>query len=240
MQSFSNSLNAASPIELLRQGETWLELWKHSKDRDQALLPAIYCLLSALELYLKAYVVLKDNSFSDTDKLRKELGHNFNSLFAQINRLADSKFAQHVKTQCEKYKLFDNLRMDTLKYPESGRMWSMNNDLVAGNHSLGPIFEKIQSEVNDGQEVWLQKRWPKHIQKGLVFQIDYEGEPTKITSTEEQTLLNSCPKCLPIGVIVNEHYSFPWHVKSIPARACGICHNWFMPDGSRHKAQSEQ
>jgi hypothetical protein len=155
MQSLKTGLQSTPPIQLLHQGEIWLDLWEHAKQSEYSLLPAVYCLFSALELYLKAYIVLKENSFSDTNRLRDTLGHNFNSLYAEFKKHAAAKFSAQLKTQLLKYKMLD-FAIDTLKYPESGRIWSIDYGLDKGDHTFGPIIEAISATVTEEPDTWIK------------------------------------------------------------------------------------
>ncbi len=73
MKSFGGG--KITPLQLLREGKVWLEIWENTSKKTTSLLPATYCLFTALELYLKAYLVLENSEYADVKKLKK-LGHN--------------------------------------------------------------------------------------------------------------------------------------------------------------------
>ena len=219
-----------SPMQLLRQGRVWLGLYDYAvKDRDViAALPAIYCLFSALELYLKAYIVLIDTDYADTTKLRK-LEHNFSKLYEQIQRLAPPKLAVLIKKQLHHYKLM-GLKLDTLKYPENQNIWSIDHGLVEGKQTLKVIFDTIEAEIAEQEDAWINTVYPREIHIGFMFQTDFQGDPLTLSKDEKHKLANTCSNCLPQGVIVTQEYNFPWQREPQPPKTCLICGEWFIPD----------
>ena len=52
-----------TPLQLLNEGKSWLLIWENTPKETVSLLPATYCLFTALELYMKAYLVYKNAGY---------------------------------------------------------------------------------------------------------------------------------------------------------------------------------
>ena len=217
-----------SPVQLLREGDAWLELWDHARARHSTPFPAFYCLFTALEFYLKAYIVRKDKSYASTDRL-KSLGHNFNEMYRVFKDLSDDgNFSDQLLNELKKYHLL-GLKLDVLKYPQIRAMWMVDRDLSKGIHSLSYLFDNIRQTVLQDPTEWLLEKYPKKLKTTLVFQIDYPGDIKALSDDEIKTLMSLCTKCLPVGVIVSEGYNFPWSEDLLPVRKCPECKNAFLP-----------
>lgn len=228
-----NNLNKTTPLQLLREGKTWLSIWESK--RDENLFIALYCLLTALEFYLKAYLVFKDSAYKDTQKL-KGLGHNFNTIFEKIIAVKSNKFTNEIKSQLSKYDLWA-IEIDRLKYPEDRRMWMTERGLEKGDHTMGDIFKTIDDEITANIDTWLNKVYPKKIELGAMTQIDYEGDLEK---ADLKSLSDLCSNCLPLHIILFEHYNYPWDDELLPPRICVQCNNLFDPKEVRRNTTSEE
>lgn len=231
MDSYETGVGDTNPPSLLREGKNWLRLWEYASKDINSLLQATYCLFSALELYLKAYVVLKDNSYADINNLRK-LGHSFQKIYEAISKV-DVKLATQLNIQLKKYGLVNkNFKLDALKYPESGKLWSLDHGLDKGRHTLGPFLKKIEDEITKNSNNWFATTYPKKSRVSALLAVGYKGNPKKINLRK---LSNTCSACLPFGVTVIENYNFPWRDDRIPWKTCLQCKNWFDPNGVRHR-----
>lgn len=217
-----------TPRDLLIYGKTWLNMWENNPTKTQDLFTALYCLFSALEFYLKAYLVLKSSSYANIGELKK-IGHNFNKVYEKLVASGTNDLIKVIGKEIKKYNLED-LKLDTLKYPENGQMWHIDRELSKGIHTLGNIFKKIEQEILDTSDEWLITTYPKKTRLSAVTQIEYEGNPEDIDLKE---LSNLCSKCLPPHVRIFEDYSYPWSDEQIPYRDCVICKELFDPKGMR-------
>jgi len=222
-----NNLNTTTPLDLLNVGKTWLSIWESKKDEN--LFIAIYCLFTAFEFYLKAYLVFKNNVYKDTRKLKLDIGHNFGNLFEKIIVSEKNKFTDEIKTQINKYEL-RTINMDRLKYPEDGKMWSLERGFEKGEHTLENIFKTIDNEITVNSDKWLNDTYPKQIELSATIQIGFEGKPEEI---DLKSLSNLCSKCFPANIILFENYNYPWRKDTIPPRICAKCSNLFDPNGMR-------
>ena len=223
-----NNLKATNPLQLLNEGRDWLSIYESKKDNN--IFIAIYCLFTAFEFYLKAYLVLKDSTYKDTDKL-KSIRHNFGDLFEKIVILEKNKFTNEINFQIDKYSL-RNISLDRLKYPEDAKMWSVERGLEKGEHTLKNIFKDIDIEITAKSDIWLNSTYPKSIQIIATIQIGFEGNPEQI---DLKSLSNVCSNCLPYSIIISENYNFPWGDETIPSRICERCDDLFNPTSMRQK-----
>jgi hypothetical protein len=228
MKSFGD-LKKTTPLALLHEGTVWLSIWENTSKEAPSLLPATYCLFTALELYMKAYLVLKNNKYADTTKLKKELRHNFGTIYEKIVALEENNLTREINTQINKYEL-RNINLDGLKYPQSGRVWTLDRGLEQGQHTLKEIFQKIDSEITANFDQWLKTTYPKKTEISAMVQIGYSGNPKKINL---ETLSNTCSECLPANIIVLESYNYPWNQELILIRICRLCKKIFDPNGTR-------
>jgi len=222
-----NNLNTTTPLDLLNVGKTWLSIWESKKDEN--LFIAIYCLFTAFEFYLKAYLVFKNNVYKDTRKLKLDIGHNFGNLFEKIIISKKNKFTDEIKTQINKYEL-RTINMDRLKYPEDGKMWSLERGFEKGEHTLENIFKTIDNEITINSDQWLIRTYPKKTEVSAITYIGYKG---KLKEIDLGKLSNTCSDCLPPKITVFEEYNYPWHKELIPPRTCMLCKNLFDPKGMR-------
>jgi len=233
--SYNNSMDSyggiknTDPFSLLREGKNWLKLWGYANKDVSSLLQATYCLFSALELYLKAYIVLKDNSYANINKLRG-LDHNFQKLYESIRKV-DTKLAIQLNTQLKKYEL-RNFKLDALKYPENGKVWSLNHGLDKGGHTLDSLLKKIDTDITKNADNWFENKYPKKPKVSALVAVDYKDDPSKINLKK---LSNTCSTCLPSGITILESYGFPWGDDRVPQRVCLKCKNWFDPNGMRRQ-----
>lgn len=229
-----NNLTTTNPSQLLEEGKTWLSMWELKKDEN--LFIASYCLFTALEFYLKAYLVLKDNTYRDTKKLRDDIGHKFGKLFDKIAALGKNKFTQKINTQINKYEL-RTISLDRLKYPEDRKMWLIERGFEKGEHTLGDILSAIDREVEENLDKWLNDTYPKHTEYSAMTLIGFKG---KIEELGLKALSDLCSKCFPSHIILFEKYNFPWDKDVIPPRTCTKCARLFNPNGMRQKHDSEE
>lgn len=213
-------------MSLLRQGQAWLDIYNYTvKERDIAKLePGIYCLFSALEMYIKGYIVLKNSDYSDLDKLKK-LGHKFSVMYERLAEVAPSEFKQQVKTQLDHYKLM-TLDINRLKYPEVRGMWSVDNGLEKGVHTFGAIFAFIEKEIIEGMESWMNTAYPKTSHIGVLL----HGREQAISYEQAKGWLALCPSCRPEHVSVSLQVSWPWCLEDEPYQSCSKCKKYYQAD----------
>ncbi len=223
-----NSFKKTNPSQLLREGKTWLSVWENTKDKSESFLPIIYCLFTALEFYMKAYLVLKDSEYSDTSKL-KDLGHNFGNIYDKIIASERNNLTKEINSQINKYEL-RNIALDRLKYPDVGGMWLLSRGLEKKEHTLVNIFQEIDKEITSNFDDWLIATYPKETQIGAMTQIGYEGNLEEI---DLKTFSNTCSECLPANIIIFEDYNYPWGDELISDRNCVSCEKLFNPKGMR-------
>lgn len=224
-----NNLKTTNPQQLLEEGKVWLSIWELKKAEN--LFVAGYCLFTALEFYLKAYLVLKNNAYKDTEKLKLDIGHSFEKLFEKIVILGKNKFTEEINDQINKYEL-RIISIDRLKYPEDRKMWLIERGFEKGEHTLENIFNTIEKEITANFDKWLNKSYPKQIERTVMTQIDFKGDPEKI---DFDLLSGICSKCFPDDITLSEHYNFPWDKDPIPPRICTKCSELFNPKGMRRR-----
>lgn len=191
-----------TPSILVREGKTWLELHDYATKKRGAIMPGVYCLFSALELHLKAYIVLKDTSYANPDKLRR-LGHFFNRMYEAF---PEGELKQRLKIELDRYSLC-SLNIADLKYPQVRRAWHLDNGLLKGEHTLGSILTDIQGEIDSGMESWYEIVYPKEVLTSVALQGKWEEHPTK-GQIEEWLLL--CPGCRPDNILLSRQLNWPW------------------------------
>ena len=220
--------NVTTPVGLLEEGKVWLEIWRNIPKEVRYLCPATYCLLTALELHMKAYLVLKNNTYADIKKLKK-IGHSFKHIYQEIVASGKNKLTNEINTQIKKYELED-IALDKLKYPEDGRMWSLSRGFEKGEHTLDIIFQDIDREITTNFDKWLNTTYPKRIEISATIQMGYKGNPKKVNL---KSLSNTCSECLPANIFIFENYSYPWRNDQVPFRVCKRCKKHFNPNGMR-------
>ena len=221
-----NNLETTTPLQLLEVGKTWLSMWESKKDEN--IFIAIYCLFTAFEFYLKAYLVFKNNIYADTKKL-KSIGHNFGTLFEKIVILEKNKVTEEIKKQIDKYEL-RTINMDRLKYPEDGQMWSIERGFEKGEHTIENIFKTIDSEITANADKWLSNTYPKKTRVSVITYLGYKG---KIKEIDLKKLAHTCTNCLPPKITISEDYDYHWRDELIPLRTCILCKSLFSPKGLR-------
>lgn len=217
-----------TPLQLLNEGKSWYSIWENTPLETVSLLPATYCLFTALELHMKAYLVFKNSNYTDIEKLKK-LQHNFSHIFQEIASTGHSSLTTEINTQIKRYELQD-MSLDKLKYPESGRIWLFHRGLEKKNHYLTSILKSIDNEITTNHNQWLINTYPKTIRLGVMLQIDYKGNPDDVDLLK---LSNICSECLPKEMFLHAGYNYPWEKELIPMRTCAVCQNWFDPNGVR-------
>jgi len=218
-----------TPIQLLNEGKNWLKMWESASVEASTLLPATYCLFTALELYMKAYLIFKNSEYADVEKLKNKLGHRFKNIYEKIVASGGNSLTDEIGLQIKKYELED-IQLDRLKYPENGCVWSLNRGLEKGEHTLSNIFKTIDVEITNGFDQWLISTYPKQTEVSAMIQIGYEGNPEEI---DLMALSNICSKCLPPNLIIFEYYDYYWKEEKIPPRICSLCNDLFDPNGMR-------
>jgi hypothetical protein len=229
-----NNLTTTNPKQLLNEGKVWLSIWELK--RAENLFVACYCLFSALEFYLKAYLVLRNNVYKDTEKLKFDIGHDFGKLFEKIAMTGKDKFTKEINAQINKYEL-RTISLDRLKYPEDRKMWLIERGFEKGEHTLGNILSTIDREVTENFDKWLNDAYPKQIELSAMTQIGFEG---KLEETDLSALSGICSKCFPANIILFEKYNFPWDKDIVPPKICTKCGQLFNPNGMRQKHDSEE
>jgi HEPN domain-containing protein len=220
--------NKTTPMQLLHEGQVWLAIWENTPEEAKNLRPATYCLFTSLELYMKAYLVLRNSAYADTKKLKK-LGHNFKHIYQEIVKSKTNKLTREINTQINKYELRE-IALDQLKYPESGRVWLLDHGIEKKQHTLSDIFKDIENEISTNFDQWLNNTYPKQTEISVLTQIGYKGNPKKINL---KRLSNTCSECLPSKIIILENYNYPWSQNLIPLKTCIRCKKWFNPNGMR-------
>jgi hypothetical protein len=218
-----------TPVELLNEGKNWLKMWESASGEIKTLLPATYCLFTALELHMKAYLVLRNNEYSDVEKLKNDLKHKFKIIYEKLVASGTNSLINEIGIEIKKYELED-IKLDTLKYPENGQAWSLNHGIEKGEHTLVNIFKKIDSEITSNFDQWLITTYPKQTEVSAMVQIGYKGNPEDI---DLKKLSNTCSQCLPSDLIIFEDYNYYWRQERIPPRTCLLCKNLFDPNGMR-------
>lgn len=218
-----------TPLQLLHEGKMWLEIWENIPVKDKNLRPAIYCLFTALEFYMKAYLLLKNSKYANTEKLKK-IGHGFKRIYEEIVVMGKNKLTNKINTQIKKYELED-IALDKLKYPEIGRVWILDHGIEEKKHTLGDVFQCIDNEVSKNFDQWLIDTYPKKTHTVVFFHINYKGNSKNV---DLEALSNTCSECLPPNLIISEEYDYPWQEQMIyPQRNCASCNNLFDPNGLR-------
>jgi hypothetical protein len=208
------------PHALVRTGQAWLDMYEHvvlGQDTYK-LLPGIYCLFTGLEMYLKAYIVLKDVSYADPVKL-KSLGHKFDRMYEQITKIADHKLKLKIKKDLDHYKLRE-LDITDLKYPKSQRFWHIDTGLEKGNHIFGELFKSIEDEIIVGKDDWMGKVYPKTTHITVML----SSTPRQASQLQAQKWLAMCPRCRPSYVSsVVLQTSYPYDDQFQLPRECTKC-----------------
>lgn len=219
-----------TPIQLLNEGKVWLDIWNKTSIEINSLLPATYCLFTALELYMKAYLVFKNSEYAETEKLKNKCGHKFKTILDEITTASkNTDLLNEINIQIEKYGL-KNIALDKLKYPENGRAWILDHGLEKKEHTLHNIFKDINLEITKGSEQWIIETYPKKTKlSGMTF-LGYNG---KIEEINLEDLSNICSNCLPDKITIFEEYDYPWNKELIPNRTCKLCNRIFDPKGMR-------
>lgn len=228
MEIISNEYKTITPHMLVRHGKVWLGLYEHAiKDGDAAaIFPGIYCLFSAAEMYLKAYIVLKISDYSNPEKLQT-LGHNFNIMYEKLKPVASDSFARNVKNNLKRYHLFD-LDINNLKYTEMSQFWSIDYGLEKGQHTFADIFKTIENEVDSGMDDWLKAVFPRETQ--IVVALQEDTKVKDVSQAQAKKWLALCPACRPKGVLIRLHISYPWALEYQPPRSCTKCQSMYQPD----------
>jgi len=138
-----------NPLGMLNNAKIWNELYKqniNNRDLNRQMV-AIYCLLVSIEMHLKAYLIFLDNLFGE-ERYLKKLGHNFKSLYNNLEKRAPKDFSQKVKKLFTNYKLFIQ-DFSILRYPKEGDLFWVNKSLWNQNkHGFDEIFNFISEEIN--------------------------------------------------------------------------------------------
>ena len=216
-----------TPLSLMHEGRAWHSLYNYAiQDRDTVkLMPGIYSLFSALEMYLKAYIVLKNSDYSEPNNLKK-LGHNFNLMRERMIELAPAELREQIKKELDRYKL-TSLDINKLKYPEIRRFWHVDYGLEKGEHTLGQIFATIEHEVEAGMDDWMASVYPKTSHIGILL----HGESrSSVTREQAEEWLALCPPCRPEDVSVSLQLSYPWCLEDQPYQFCTKCNAPYRPD----------
>lgn len=215
------------PRSLLREGRAWLSLYEYSvKDHDIAkLTPGIYSLFSAFEMYLKAFIVLKNSDYAEPGKLKK-IGHNFNVMYGRVKELAPKQLCLDINNQLEKYKL-KTLDINKLKYPQMRRFWHVDYGLDRGEHTLHKIFDSIESMIENEMDAWIKQNYPKksHIQVLL-----HDETERSVSSQQAEKWLSLCHKCRPEYVSVAKRLNWPWCLEEQSYEFCTHCSMPYKPD----------
>jgi hypothetical protein len=231
MQIYSDNGTKITPYHLIKEGEVWSDLYQYAVSDGDAtkMATGLYCLLSSVEMYLKAYIVLKDTSFSDPDRLRNSLSHSFKRMYDEISRLGPKGFSDSVKKVLNRYNLMD-VNIANVKYPEDRRMIGIDYGLDKGNHEFEEIFKHIKSEVLDSKEKWMEDAYPKEssIVASLTTECEYKRED--ITRALLEKWLAMCPACRPAGVILHLRTSYPWGQELMRILTCSECGKVYTSD----------
>ncbi|MFZ2310690.1 MAG: hypothetical protein WAW11_04040 [Patescibacteria group bacterium] len=217
-----------TPLQLLNEGRTWLAIWNNASKEAETLLPATYCLFTAFEFHMKAYLIFKNSEYADIEKL-KGCGHRFGTIYEKIIFSEKNSLTDEINIRIEEYELKD-IKLDKLKYPENGVVWSLNCGLEKGEHALDNIFKEIDSEITSNFDQWLITTYPKQTEISVMIQSGYEGDPENI---DPEILSNTCSECLPRNLVISENYNYYWKEEQIPPRICLSCKNSFNPNGMR-------
>lgn len=136
-----------TPRILQGQAKGFLALYRsaiESEDYDEQH-AGIFCLFLSLELYLKAYLSLKDNRFSQEVEL-KRLGHNLNSILNEVSRFQPT-FLADLEKILVKYNLSNN-NYTELRYIKNNTGVIIHQDLLNGNHGFDEVFRSIDNEIS--------------------------------------------------------------------------------------------
>ena len=141
-----------TPVVILQMAKDWLKIYDSAT--GQRTIARFYCLFFTLELYLKAYLCLKNNKFC-TDKKIRELSHNFKEIFKELSKSnIDKCFLKKIEECLTSLNLF-NINYASLRFPLVGRMIEINSELYFGNNPFKSIFDCIDKEIG----IWDYDEW---------------------------------------------------------------------------------
>jgi len=209
------------PMSLITEGKGWLRMYEQgvvSKDNSQ-LIPAFYCLLTAFEFYLKAYICFKDMSFTHPDILKK-LRHNFSKMSIEISRLAPLDIKSEVNNIIETYNL-TKVDINNLKYPKEQRILIVGNEIKSGKHTMINLLEKMEAEVKGRYDEFLESVYPRETTVSALISIEYDGDD--INDLNLKYLVSLCHTCRPKGVMVYKSTNYPWNQDDHQLQVCIEC-----------------
>jgi hypothetical protein len=152
---------SVTPPLLLQTAHVWIELYESKrKSHDIATqLASIYCLLLALEMYLKAYLAFLNRRMANKEEMQK-LSHNLNSLYRTLIELGDKEVTSNLKPLLCKYDLFI-INFNEFRYPTAGRNMEIYKDLLE-SHGFDKIFNVIEKRVKKwrGASSWNKQFTP--------------------------------------------------------------------------------
>ena len=139
---------------LLENAKAWESLYKKNIKNNESLSNknvCIICLLFALELYLKSYLIFLNAKYKKDKKLKK-LGHNFKFIFEKINKNSQNKTTTNeIRKKLDEYNLRrENFNFVELRYPQldSESIYPyLSYEL--GENIFDNIFRRIEYEINN-------------------------------------------------------------------------------------------
>lgn len=152
-----------TPVLLQESAKSWIELYEYGiKGNIKLQIPAVCCLLFALEFYLKAYLSLKDKKFSKYSEL-KDLGHSMRKIFCEVEKLGPSEFVEKVRKLLNDYGLF-TIDPIELRYPLAGQVSSFHRNLFDDRFNelhdkLNELFKYIDEEIRK----WDYESWKNKV-----------------------------------------------------------------------------
>lgn len=150
-----------TPLGMLNNARVWREIYYQNIERElDRQVVGIYCLLTSVEMYLKAYLIFHNPTYAQTSKL-KDLGHDLNKICTILKETkACRKIADLLEKAIKKYKLDEHKDITTLRYPESGSMFFFHRDYKTTEHDFNQIIDAIEGEIN----IFFTKKWKEKHQ----------------------------------------------------------------------------
>lgn len=80
----------SSPLSMIKRGRAWnkayllINIENEKEDKVELWLVGVYCLIQALEIYLKAYIAYKNPKYLRDQNLRKDFNHNIRKLIQEV------------------------------------------------------------------------------------------------------------------------------------------------------------
>jgi pyrrolidone-carboxylate peptidase len=151
----------SSPMLIMKRARAWRRSYelmepklKEDKEYVELWFVGVYCIIQALELYLKAYIVFKNEKYLRMDLIRKDFRHDIKKMIKEIEKYGPEELHQNLLATYRDLPTDGNGRIKNfteLRYGRSGDITSFGNANSIENYSKDfvKVFDYIDKEIDE-------------------------------------------------------------------------------------------